>query len=153
MNEMQKKTVSVLNDLIQTVEDGREGYRQASENVESPEIRSMLSEYSSRRAGFAATLREEVRSLGGEPEQEGTVAGSLHRGWISLKETLSSNDDEAVIAECCRGEEHAIEQFGNALENNDLPAPTRSTIEGQKREIEQARARMESLERTLDATS
>ena len=52
----------------------------------------------------------------------GSAAGALHRGWINLKSALTSGDDHAILAECERGEDSAVEEVSKALDNG-LSAP------------------------------
>ena len=33
-----------------------------------------------------------VRSLGGDPEDSGTVSAALHRGWMDIKALVTGND-------------------------------------------------------------
>jgi uncharacterized protein (TIGR02284 family) len=47
-----------------------------------------------------------------------TVAGAIHRGWTGLKAALTSGNDHAILAECERGEDRAIEAYKKALEQN-----------------------------------
>lgn len=153
MNDLQKNTVSVLNSLIETNEDGHQGFLQASEHVDTPELKSTFSTFATRRANFAAELRDQVRTLGGEPAStEGTTGGTIHRGWISLKEALTSKNAEAVLSECERGEEHALEQYKDALES-DLPANVRPIVERQMRTIRESKSEISSLESKFDDKS
>ena len=41
-------------------------------------------------ATAAAELEREIRSYGGEPSSGGTVAGALHRGWVSVKAAFTA---------------------------------------------------------------
>ena len=43
---IQKETISTINDLIETLKDGQEGFRQAAEAVEDPKLKSVFNEYS-----------------------------------------------------------------------------------------------------------
>ena len=149
MNDQQQNTVSVLNSLIETNEDGHKGFLQASEHVNTPELKSTFNSFATRRANFAAELRDQVRTLGGTPSEEGTTAGSVHRGWISLKEALSTQDAEAVLEECERGEEHALEQYRDALES-ELPANIRPVVERQMSTIREAKSEISQLEEKFD---
>ena len=150
MNDMQKSTVSVLNTLIEANENGRLGYQQASENVREGSLRTTFGQLSQQHASFAEELRSEVRSLGGDPEgREGSVGGSLFRGWISIKDALSSRDAEAVLEECERGEERAVEQYEDALEK-ELPANVRSLVERQCNSLRETKSRISSLESRFD---
>lgn len=149
MNDLQKTTVSVLNKLIETCEDGSAGYRQAAENIEDSRLSSRFGQYAQQRSEFAAELRQEVRSLGGEPEEDGSTAGALHRGWINLKSALATQDAEAVVAECERGEDSAVESYRDALDS-ELPNNIRSVIERQYSGVKEAHDRMRSLEIALE---
>lgn len=148
MEDRQKETVSVLNHLIEICEDGREGYKQAAENIENPELQQLFGQYSQQRARYASELRDEVRRLGGEPEDEGSVTGALHRGWINIKSALTSQDLEAVVAECERGEDTALEDYKQALES-PLPANLQPMIREQYDGVRQAHDRIRSLEISL----
>ena len=76
MNEKQNETISVLNNLIETCEDGMAGYRQAAEHSPEPQLSTTFSRLSQQRSEYAAELRQEIRTMGGEPAEKGTVAGS-----------------------------------------------------------------------------
>ena len=110
-------TTSILNDLIETLKDGQEGFRAAAEDVKSSDLKTLFSEYSLQRSQFAGELQSLAHSLGEkEPETAGSVSGALHRGWINLKSALTSKDEQAILAECERGEDSAfISKFINSL--------------------------------------
>ncbi len=150
MNDLQKNTVSVLNSLIETNEDGRKGYMEASEHVNTPELKSTFGALATRRANFATELRSQVRTLGGEPEStEGTTGGKVHRGWINLKEALTSRDPEAILEECEKGDEHALEQYKEALDSG-LPTTVRPIVERQMSTIRETKEKISSLESKFD---
>lgn len=118
----QQQTISILNELIETLKDGQEGFQQAAEGVEDPQLKSLFSEYSQQRSRFANALQNAARRLGkSEPESASSVAGALHRGWINLKSTLSRGDDHAILAECERGEHSAVEEYKKALADGLTP--------------------------------
>src|SRR5436309_15610999 len=95
-----KETVLVVNNLIETLKDGQEGFKQAAEGVKDPQLKSLLSEYSRQRARFAVELRSKGQSPDErESEMSGSAAGALHRGWINLKSAVTRGDDHAILAE------------------------------------------------------
>jgi uncharacterized protein (TIGR02284 family) len=71
-----------------------------------------------------------VAGAGGSPEDTGSIAGALHRGWISVKEAVTSRDDKAILEECERGEDYAKAQYRKALEH-ELPEAIRVVVERQ----------------------
>src|SRR5690606_27428727 len=93
-------TAAVLEDLIETLEDGRKGFEQAAERIENsdePSIAIDLRRFSQERAEFSVELREVATRYGFEIDEEGSMAGSLHRGWLSLKDALTGDDPKAVL--------------------------------------------------------
>ncbi len=123
-------TLNILNDLIQINKDGQEGFLDASENVKNPELKALFAKYSLHRSKFAGELQQQVTELGEEPEKDSTIAGAIHRGWIDLKAAFTKGDDYSILAECERGEDHAVEAYHEALEA-ELPANIRALIEDQ----------------------
>jgi uncharacterized protein (TIGR02284 family) len=112
-------TIRILNDLIETCEDGEHGFRLAAEDAKDAELRSLLQRYSDQRRDFVRELRALVTQLGGNADDHGSVTGKLHRGWINLKAAISSNEPHAVLAECERGEDAAVKAYREALEKLD----------------------------------
>lgn len=136
--------VSTLNNLIEINKDGEEGYRQAAEKAKAPQFKSLFSEYSAQRASNASELQSAVAKLGKTPEDSGTVSGSVHRGWLSLKDAITSSDDQALIDECERGEDHAVEAYRHALAK-DLPADLKAIVEKQNVNIQASHAKVRDL--------
>ena len=131
------EVISTLNGLIETCRDGQEGFRTAAEGVRGAELREMFQGYARQRAGFAGELQDEVRRLGGEPAQTGSLVASLHRGWMGLRAALEGGDERAITSECERGEEAAMSAYRSALDR-DLPASVRALVERQFAEIKEA---------------
>ncbi|KAI5930735.1 Collagen alpha-5(VI) chain [Manis javanica] len=75
--------VDVLNDLLESCRDGEYGFRTSSENADSPDLKGPVHAPFHRVRCCRAELEAEIRRLGGEPASGGTVAGALHRGWVS----------------------------------------------------------------------
>jgi uncharacterized protein (TIGR02284 family) len=144
------QVISTLNNLIQTCRDGEEGFRTAAEGVESEELKELFRGYSRQRASFAGELQDEVRRLGGEAAEGGSVTGSFHRGWMGLKAALTGEDERAILGECERGEESALAAYRAAL-GTDLPAGVRAMVERQFAEVKEAHRRIGGLERGAGA--
>ncbi len=142
--------ISVLNNLIATCKDGQDGFQTAAEGIKRSDIKSLFYQYSQQRAQFAGELQAEVRRLGGDPEQTGSVAATLHRGWINLKSAMTGEDETAVLAECERGEDSAVSNYQSALTTDDLPADVRAVIERQYAQVREAHDRIRNLERATE---
>lgn len=143
------KSTSILNDLIETLKDGQEGFRCAAADVDSADLKALFSEYSLQRSKFAGELQSLAHSLGeSEPETSGSVAGALHRGWINLKSVVSSKDEHAILAECERGEDSAVVEYKKALAA-ELPQNLTDTIRNQFGEVKAAHDRIRDLRDSL----
>lgn len=123
-------TTKILNGLIETSVDGEKGFRKAAEDAKSAELKGLFSERASECAQAVLELRAEVTRIGGEPEGHGSIAGALHRGWVAVKASVTSNDDLAVLEEVERGEDAAKKNYRDALSQN-LPNEIRVLVEKQ----------------------
>ncbi len=146
----QKEIVAIIDDLIKTLKDGEEGFEQAADGVKDPQLKSLFTEYSRQRSRFVTELQQQVHDMGEpEPETSPSAAGALHRGWINLKAALTRGDDHAVLAECERGEDSAVEEFRKALDNG-LSAPLQEILSRQYAEIKGAHDRVRDLRDAAD---
>ena len=140
------KAISTLNDLIETCRDGENGFRTAAEGVKDPHVKALFQRFTRQRTEMVKELQEEVRKLGGNPEQRGSVSGSLHRGWMNIKSLVTGNDDAAIISEAERGEDVAKATYAKALQEN-LPAGVRTLIQTQAEIIRLAHDEVRALEK------
>ena len=140
-----KEIISVLDGLIETLKDGQHGYKQAAENVRDPKLQSLFRDYSDQRSRFVTALQSEARKFGDDkPEDTSSAAGALHRGWIDLKSAMTGGDEHAILAECERGEDSAVEEFQKAV-NDDLPPALQEVVSRQYAEIKAAHDRIRDL--------
>lgn len=145
-----KNSISILNDLIETLKDGQEGFKAAAKDVESADLKTLFAELSLQRSGFAGELQALVVSLGDpEPETGGSIAGALHRGWIDLKSSVASRDAHAILAECERGEDHAKKEYTQALEK-PLGAEAEALV---RRQFDIVQATHDRVKELRDATA
>ena len=140
-----KKENTLLNNLIETLKDGQEGFKQAADGVSDPRLKSLFRDYSKQRSRFATALQSEAR-LHGEsaPETSSSATGALHRGWINLKSVITGGDQHAILAECERGEDSAVEQYKKALADGLSPS-AQELVSTQFAEIKAAHDRIKSL--------
>lgn len=127
---MRDDVEAVLNELIETSKDGEKGFLNAAEDARDAELKSLFTQCAQRCREGAAELQSQVRAQGGTPKESGSATAALHRGWISLKEAVSSREDKAILEECERGEDYAKAQYKKALEK-DLAANVRAIVDRQ----------------------
>lgn len=115
---------TIATNLIHTLENGKEGFDKAAEKLESsdrPDVAAKFREFAQQRATMSDELKQITVAYGDDATQRGTMPGALHRGWIAVKDAFSSDDAEAVIGAAETGEDHAVEQFREALEADISP--------------------------------
>lgn len=145
MKTTSEKSIKVLNDLIEICKDGQHGFQTAAEDAKDAHLAHTFRQYAGQRATYIRELQERVRALGGDPDKHGSVSGSLHRGWIDLKAAISSNEPHAVLAECERGEDAAVEAYRDARAEEDLDLETRRLIERQASGVQTAHDHVKQL--------
>lgn len=126
--------ISTLNSLIETCKDGEIGFSTAADGLSSPTYKANFQQYARQRGDFARELQAQVRSLGGDPEQSGSMSGSLHRGWIDIKSVITGRDDHAILAEAERGEDAAVAAYEAALAER-LPAAVAAIVQRQAGQV------------------
>lgn len=121
-NDQNKEIVKTIKGLIEICKDGEKGYKDASERVDHEEFKTILYRLSQQRAMFRGELENDlIKDFGEEAKSSDSVASKLHRGWLDFKSGLKGNDTKAVLEECERGEQHAIDKYTEAL-NGKLPS-------------------------------
>jgi uncharacterized protein (TIGR02284 family) len=145
MNSDIKITLKTLNDLIEVLKDGEEGFKTAASDVKVPDLSLVFTRYAVQRAEFASELQARVLALGADVETSGSVAGSIHRGWINLKSALSSNEPHAVLAEAERGEDSAVAAYRKALDEARLDTSTQDIISRQYADVKSAHDHVKML--------
>ncbi|HYZ48613.1 MAG TPA: PA2169 family four-helix-bundle protein [Sphingomonas sp.] len=145
------KNVSTLNSLIATTIDSINGYRESAKEVENPRFRELFEQLAQDREQALTQLRAEVARLGGEPEDDGTMAAAAHRGWVDLKSAITGRNDKAIVNEVERGEDHIKHKFESALEDDDLSAECRSVVQRAYESVRRGHDRARDLKHSLEA--
>jgi uncharacterized protein (TIGR02284 family) len=107
-----KEVINDLLEVLQLVNDGKEGYQSAAEATDNSELKALFLKLSGERLVYAAELKEHIALHGEEAKNEsGGILGGLHRTWISIKQALSSKEDKAILTAITTGERAAIEKY------------------------------------------
>jgi len=82
-----KEVINDLIDILQLVNDGKEGYQTAAESTDTPELKALFLQISGERIVYAAELKEHIALHGEEADNEkGGILGGLHRTWLTIKQ-------------------------------------------------------------------
>ncbi|WP_299102243.1 PA2169 family four-helix-bundle protein [uncultured Winogradskyella sp.] len=127
-----------LNELLIKNYDAEKGYLNAIDNVDSDRLKMYFKRRASERSDFAKELRLEILRYGEIPEETGSLKGTLHRNWMSLKSTFSSNNEESILEEAIRGEEASLDEYNDLLQERHLPPSIDSLLIKHKNAIQAA---------------
>lgn len=138
---------AVTKDLIQTLEDGKDGFAKGAEKLEGDDATQIVTtfrELSARRAEMSDELQELAKDYGDHIEESGTVAAALHRGWMSLKDVVAGSDPKGVLDVAEQGEDHAVKEYKKALDA-DISPGLRAVVERQLVDVRSAHDQVKAL--------
>lgn len=143
--------IRTLNGLIATTIDSVDGYRTSAQEVDNPRFAEKFTARASERSSVAEQLRAEVRRLGGNPEDDGSLLAGAHRAFVDLKSAVTGRDDQAIVNEVERGEDHIKAKFESALQDGDLSPQCRSLVETAFASVRAGHDEMRDLKHSMQA--
>ena len=144
--------VETLNDLIENCKDGEYGFRTCAEHAKSANLKSTFSQRASECGQAAQELQQLVTRFGGKPDTGGSASGAVHRGWVAVRGAVAFDDDQAMLNECERGEDIALNRYRKALEN-DLPPEVEQVVRRQYEGVRRNHDQIKALRDTHKATA
>lgn len=129
------KIAEHLNDLLKYLHDSRNGYKESAEESKNQKLKSLCELMSNQRNEMINTLEQQVRGLGKEPAQYGSVTAVAHRIFINLKSLVTGHDNEAIVNEIKRGENYLIDQYKQTI-NQDIPDSLKELLSKQLQTIQ-----------------
>lgn len=139
------KAIDMLNTLLTRNYDAEKGYKNAAEEVDDTRLKSFFTSKAEERYTFGHSLKDEIRTLGGDPDKGSSVKGSLHRAWMDIREAVASHDAKAILEECERGEKKALEDYNEYL-TASLPMSTKTLVERQRDSVQNDLREIQRLE-------
>ena len=143
--EMTKK----INDLLEKNYDAEKGYKKAAEIVDNNKLKQFFEDQAQNRYDFGHTLKDEIKNIGSTPDKGGSTTGDLHRAWMDIKSTFTSQDEEAILKEVQKGEEAAVEEYTNVINDTTLPPTTKTILEQQRNNVQSALQNAKNFEVVL----
>lgn len=125
------KQINSLNTIITTLYDGENGFKEAAEEIDNTALATRFRNLAKQRYDFGHEIKPLIKQLGGEVDKGGSTAASLHRAWIDLKSAIGSNDEKAILNECVRGEESAVNTYQDVINNGNLSADDQGVLRRQ----------------------
>lgn len=115
-----------------------------------PDLKNILMQRAQDCRRAAQELQQCMRQHGGDVDEGGSALGAVHRGWVSVKASLSSYDDKAVMEEAERGEDNALARYRRALKKS-LPADVAQIVQRQCDGVQRNRDQVRDLRDPLAA--
>lgn len=143
------ETTTTLNTLIATLLDSVDGYRKSASDVHNQRFAEMFNARAMERQQAVTRLQAAVAAAGGNPEDDGSTLGAIHRAFQSLREVVSSRDDKAIVAEIERGEDYLKAKFDAAIKNADLTAEGRAAVEAAWLSVRAGHDEMSALKHSM----
>jgi len=138
----------VTKDLIETLEDGKQGFADAAEKLSKTnrsDLAMKFRDYSSQREKFASELRGMASAAGADVKDSGSAAGAMHRGWMAVKDAMSGDDADGILDAAEQGEDHAVSEYQKALDNTEISVDLRDVIERQYASVQAAHDEVRTL--------
>lgn len=128
---------------VKTLTNGVRGYETVASHVDDSALSTMLHELGKARSRTVADVLRAATDLGidFEADTDGTAAGAVHRAWIVVESELAG--DDSAVESAKSGEEHAIEQLTEALEN-DMPEELADALRKALSDVEEAKQRLQA---------
>jgi uncharacterized protein (TIGR02284 family) len=139
-----------INSLIKTTIDSADGYRHAAEDAKDRSFQSMFFQCANEREAVVNRLQEYVRGMQGTPAETGSMAAGAHRMFMGLREAVTGNDDESLVAEVERGEDYIKEKYEAAQADEDLSTSARSVVSECFQSIKAGHDQMRDLKHSME---
>jgi len=142
--------ITALNTLIATTIDSVTGYENSAKDVDNQRFAEIFRERASERQEVVEQLRNEVRRLGGNPEEDGSFLGKTHQRFEDLKAAITGKDEKSIVNEVERGEDYLKAKWEAALESDALSGESRSVIERCYQSVRSGHDQMSQLKHGME---
>ena len=141
--------INVLNSLITTTIDSANGFERSADDADVPRFADMFREFAQERRQVVGMLQERVRTLGGTPNDDGSLKAALHRRWVDLRAAISRGGDREIIEEVERGEDYLKGKYDSALADNELGPDTMAAIREAYQSVRAGHDRASALKHSM----
>lgn len=138
----------VAKELVETLKDGEQGFASAAEKLKGddhPMWAATFQRLSEQRGDFQREIVALGHDYGDDVDESGSVAATVHRGWLSLKDALTGDSAEGLLKAASTGEDHAVSEYEKALKQ-DLSAGFQEVVIRQHAAILAARDEVKALQ-------
>ncbi len=144
------ETVSALNQLLEKNYDTEQGYKNALLETNNERLKLYFKRQAASRSRNANELDKAIRDLNETPVKSGSTEGAIHRTWMDFKTAIVGKDDEAILEECIRGDEAAVSEYQDILDNQNYLHETKDVLRYQLDGIQNTLNTIKKLEDIID---
>lgn len=143
--------VGVLETLTTTLIDSVNGYEDAAKNTDNSRLQQIFTQHAQERRRVCDDLRSEIRRLGGDPPDDGSMMGKTHQSWLDLKAAVTGRDDESIVNSVEAGEDYLKEKFETALDDSDLGSEARQVVERAYQSVRSGHDQISRMKHQMEA--
>ena len=146
------KKIEVFQDLLEITNDRLKGYEKVKEKVlnDNPALKELFANLKEQTQEMQIDLVKHLGELGGEADNDGTVLGAIHRGWIEVKDAFVSDKAESTLENAIFGEKAAIKAYEKAAKEDGLCDKCHSIINDHLSKLRDSLQKAEALEEIVD---
>ena len=120
-SNLKDETIDKLKDLAEVNHDANKGFLKAAELTDNPQLEQTFRKYADQRETFARELERFVPR--DARDSDGSFGGKMHRWWMDLRESVTSDQRYNLLAEVERGEDKIKEMYEEVIsETSGTPA-------------------------------
>lgn len=125
---MTNQNIKTLNSVTKTLIDSCKGYETCADvSDENYALHAEFSRRHNERNQLVSEFQNQVRQLGGEPEDSGSMTGAVHRGFTQFSSMFRDNESAAISA-LDDGEAYLAEKIEDKLEGGAFDPLTESLL-------------------------
>jgi uncharacterized protein (TIGR02284 family) len=127
--ELRQEKVDTLNELIQATRDSAQFYADAAQSVTNPALRSLFTDMADSKQGLVGSMAKEVRAEAAQPAVTGTLRGSLHQLYSTLRASMAKDHgDFAYVRELEKSEDRLLAAFHDVIKRDDAPRAVKESL-------------------------
>ena len=145
--------ITTLNTLTATLIDSVNGYENSAKDIDGEQFRQLFRQRADERQQAVELMRNEIRRLGGDPEDGGSILGHMHQRFEDLKAAITGKDEKAIVNEVERGEDYLKEKFETALNGDTLSSECRAVVEQAYQSVRAGHDQISQLKHSMEPTA
>lgn len=112
---MEENIAEKIKELLRVLYDSFNGYKECSDKIDNAKLKEIFLTLSLQRLKQIREINDQVKDHIRDLPDKGTISGSLHRTFVTLKSFITNNDEKSIIAEVKKGENTLIDAYVDLL--------------------------------------